>query len=237
MSGLSLWVVSAVVVFAMHGAGIAALMTWGDTAPAGSPEAAIMLDLSAEAAAPTTEKTDVAPDQILQQQAEKQPEPVEDPVEKEPVPEEPKKVEPPQKAEVELPQPKPVVKKPVQKKVAALNTRPVAADREATHAVSPNPGLMGQKKAEYGTIISAHLNRYKNVPPGLAAPGGTVSLSFTLDRSGRVVSSRISHGSGVSDLDREAMDMLRRAQPFPTPPADLVGAQFPFSVPVRYSVR
>ena len=44
VSGISLWVVSAMVVFAMHGAGIAALMTWGDSAPAGSPDAAIMLD-------------------------------------------------------------------------------------------------------------------------------------------------------------------------------------------------
>jgi protein TonB len=228
------WVISGVVILGVHGGVVAAVANWPQGAPAGSPEAAIMIDLSMESAAPSTEKTDVAVDQLNQQQAEKQPEPQEKPVEKEPEPEL-KKIEQPQKAEIELPQPKPVVK-PVQKKVAALNTRQVAAEKESTHAISPNPGMMGRMKADYGVAVSAHLNHYKNVPRGLGE-GGTVGLSFTLDRQGHVLSSRITHGSGVSDLDREALDMLRRAQPFPPPPADLVGAQFPFSVPVRYSVR
>jgi protein TonB len=195
-----------------------------------------MLDLSAEAAAPSAEKTDVAISEVNQQQAEKEPGPEEKPVEKEPEPEpEPKKVEQPQKAEIELPQPKPVAKPP-RKKMAALNTRQLAADKESTHAISPNPGMMGRMNADYGVAVSAHLNRYKNVPRGLGE-GGTVNLSFTLDRHGHVLSSRITRGSGTSELDREALDMLRRAQPFPTPPADLAGAQFPFTVPVRYSVR
>jgi protein TonB len=234
ISGLSLWVASAVVVFAMHGAGIAVLMTWGDAAPAGSPEAAIMLDMSAETAAPNTEKTDVAVDEVNQQQAEKEPEPEKKPVEKEPEPEQ--KIEPPKQAEVELPPPPKPVVKPQQKKMAALNTRQLSADKEATHAVTQNPGMMGQLKASYGVLISAHLNRYKNVPRGLES-GGVVNLSFTLNRQGQVLSSRISHGSGINELDHEALDMLRRAQPFPPPPADLAGVQFPFTVPVRYSVR
>ena len=231
------WVISGIVILGVHGGVAAAIANWPQPAPAGFPEAAIMLDMSAEPAAPKTEKTDVAPDQVQQQQVEKQPEPVEKPGEKEPEPEvEPKKVDPPQKAEVELPQPKPVVKPP-QKKMAALNTRPIAADKEAARVAMPSPGMLGQLKADYGVAISSHLNRYKNVPPGLQPPGGTVGLSFMLDRHGRVISSRIAHGSGVSELDREAMDMLRRAQPFPPPPADLAGSQFPFSVPVRYTVR
>ena len=229
------WAISGVVVLGVHVGAMAAIANWPKAAAAGSPEAAIMLDLSTDAAAPQTEKTDVAVDQVNQQQAEKEPEPIEKPVEKEPEPE--PKVEPPRQAEVELPPPPKPVVKPVQKKMAAVNTRQVAADREAAQAVSPNPGMMGRMKADYGTLVSAHLQRYKNAPRGMGATGGTVGLAFTLDRSGHVLSSRITHGSGMSELDREALDMLRRAQPFPTPPADLVGSTFPFSVPVRYTVR
>ena len=64
-----------------------------------------------------------------------------------------------------------------------------------------------------------------------------MTLAFTLDRQGRVTSSRVAQGSGLGELDREAADMLRRAQPFPTPPSDLAGSQFPFTVPVRYTVH
>jgi outer membrane biosynthesis protein TonB len=32
--------------------------------------------------------------------------------------------------------------------------------------------------------------------------------------------SRIAHSSGASALDEEALALLRRAQPFPTPPPD-----------------
>jgi periplasmic protein TonB len=182
--------------------------------------------------APSTEKSDVAPDQLLQQQQEKPPELVDKPPE--PVEPEP---QPPQKAEVELPPlPKPIAK-PVQKQMAAVNTRPVAADKVAEHAAAPSPGERGRAKAEWGSLISAHLNRYKNVPAGLRAPGGVVMLAFTLDRQGRVMSSHVAQGSGLGELDREAVDMLRRAQPFPPPPSELTGSQFPFTVPVRYTVR
>lgn len=234
VSGVSLWAVSAIVVFAMHGAGIAALMTWGEGASAGSREAAIILDMSPETAAPNTEKTDVAVDQINQRQAEKEPEPEEKPVEKEPEPEQ--KVEPPKQAEVELPPPPKPVVKPPQKKMAALNTRQLAADKEATHTVTQNPGMMGQLRANYNSMIAAHLQRYKNMPRGMDS-SGVVNLSFTINRQGQVLSSRISRGSGVSELDREALDMLRRAQPFPTPPADIADSQFRFDVPVRYTIR
>jgi protein TonB len=235
--GLALWIASAAIVVAVHaGAGVA-LAYWGKSSPAGSPEVAVMLDLSTEAASPSTEKTDVAPDQILQQQAEKQPEPVEKPVEKEPEPElEPQKAEPPRKAEVELPQPTPVVKPP-KKKMAALNTRPIAAEKEAPTAVAPPPGALGRARADWNSMIVAHLNRYKNAPSGLQSPGGVVTVDFAIDRSGKLLSSRVAHGSGMSELDREAMEMLRRAQPFPPPPPELAGVRFPFNVPVRYTVR
>ena len=234
------WAVSGVLVLSVHGGAALALTAWSQTPSAGAPESAILLDLAPESAAPTTEKSDVAPDQTVQQQAEKEPEPVEKPVEKEPEPEPPKPIDPPQKAEVALPPPpKPEKKKTVEKKVASVTTRPVAADKLAAHATTMSPGAFGAAKAEYGSLIVAHLNRNKNYPSGARSrrEEGTVMLSFTLDRNGRLLSGRVAKGSGFAELDQEALDMLRRAQPFPTPPADLTSATFPFSAPMRYYLR
>jgi protein TonB len=235
--GIALWAMSVVIVLAAHGGGVAVLMNWPSPAPAGVPEAIAMLDLSSLAASPSTEKSVVAPDVVDQELSEKPPEPEEKPVEKvEPDPE-PKKIEPPQKAEVELPAPlppKPVIK-PEKKKMAAVNTRTVAADRVAPQVTTPSAGANGRAKAEYSQVVAAHLNRYKkNIVAG-GQRSGVVTLTFTLDRNGRILGQHISRGSGLSELDREAEEMVRRAQPFPTPPSELAGSQFPFTVPVRYT--
>ena len=49
-----------------------------------------------------------------------------------------------------------------------------------------------------------------------------VSLAFTIDRKGNVVSSRIEKTSGSTVLDAEALAMVKRAAPLPAPPPDVV---------------
>ena len=58
-----------------------------------------------------------------------------------------------------------------------------------------------------------------------------VTLSFTVDRNGRVLARSIARSSGVAALDEEVLAMVQRAQPLPAfPPAmtqhsvNLVGA-------------
>lgn len=235
------WIVSGAVVLCVHGAIAAAMMTWSDPLAAGGADAVVTLDMSPVAAAPTTEKSDIAPDTKTQQQTEEQPEPEDKPQEKvEETPQPPPPVDPPQKAEVALPPPpKPVEKKKPQQKMAAINTRQLSAERVAPRASSPSPGAGGAARAQYGQLIVAHLNRFKNYPSASRSrhEEGVVMLAFTLDRGGRVVASRIARGSGFGDLDREALDMLRRAQPFPTPPPDLTEQRFSYTAPMRYDLR
>ena len=59
-------------------------------------------------------------------------------------------------------------------------------------------------------------------------------VRFTMDRSGRILSSRVEQGSGRALLDREALAMLQRAQPLPAPPADVVGATLELVTPVEF---
>jgi protein TonB len=52
-----------------------------------------------------------------------------------------------------------------------------------------------------------------------------------------VTSSRILASSGSTALDREALDMIQRAQPFPPPPTALTGSEVGLTVPVRFNMR
>ena len=63
---------------------------------------------------------------------------------------------------------------------------------------------------------------------------GVVILSFVIDRNGAVHDVRIARRSGSLLLDGRSLRLLYEAQPFPLPPAELVGDRFPFVLPLRY---
>jgi protein TonB len=208
------------------------------------------LELAPAAASPTNQQSDSA-----ELQAKPDPDPTPEnqdkPDVKEPDVKEEAAVKPPEpqpappppvetKPEVVLPpEPKQVRKEPPKKKVAALEPRSIAADHIAKTAAAPTMGQLGDIKAAFGRLIVAHLQRHKRYPAAAARQSeeGTVLLGFTLNRQGRVLASHIAKSSGYAELDHEALDMLSRAQPFPAPPADLPGQQFPYTVPMHYTSR
>lgn len=214
-------------------------------------------------ATPGPEQTQTEPAPI-EPEPEKAPETVEDtPPEPQPVVEEtiPDLV-PVQKAEVAVavaqepppveqkPEPKPeIVKKPKpkpEKKKAApkpvqTTSAPTAAPRTAQHVASASMASTGSSSAmpNWKSRLVAHLQSHKRYPSEAQSGGhqGTAYLQFTMDRSGRVLSSRLARSSGYSSLDQETLALARRAQPLPPPPADVPGSTFSFSVPLRYNMR
>ena len=68
---------------------------------------------------------------------------------------------------------------------------------------------------------------------GLAQPA-TTRLSFTVGRDGTVVSRTLAKTSGVAAVDKEALAMLDRAQPFPPMPAGMTEPALSFSLPLRF---
>jgi protein TonB len=87
--------------------------------------------------------------------------------------------------------------------------------------------------------VVALLERNKRYPAAARAHNdrGTAQLAFSLDRQGKVTAARVTKSSGSVALDQEALDLLRRAQPFPPPPAAMPGAQVDLTVPVQFNVR
>jgi protein TonB len=83
------------------------------------------------------------------------------------------------------------------------------------------------------------IERHKGYPAAAQArhETGVVQIAFTIDRQGKVITSRIARSSRSAALDQETIDTLRRAQPFPLPPANMPGDTFEFTVPIRFKVR
>ena len=110
-------------------------------------------------------------------------------------------------------------------------------------AAAPAPGepraTASQTLPSWASKLSISLERNKRYPAGARDRGeqGITQLSFMIDRSGQLVSSRIVRSSGHPALDAEALDLLRRAQPFPSPPAEVPGAHITLSVPIRFQIR
>jgi protein TonB len=148
------------------------------------------------------------------------------------------------------PVPKPVQAappKPVKDAAPAKERRRIDAptkDRAVTQAKASAPSTaangvgIGRSDASsnYPGLVSAHLRRYQQYPSDARSRGdqGTATVSFSLDGGGRVTSSRLARGSGIASIDGEVQAMVRRASPFPAPPA---GAVRSFTVPVNFRLN
>ena len=96
------------------------------------------------------------------------------------------------------------------------------------------PTTAGTTITKWQQSLVAHLARFKSYPHAGAA-AGVVSLTFTIDRKGNLVSSRIEKTSGSDVLDAETLAMVKRATPFTAPPAGVADADLIFVVPIRFT--
>ena len=219
------WVLSAAVVIAMHAALVVRLTTWHERLPGDEGTEAIIVDLAPLMAARTDSRNDLAPGP--EQQQSKAAQEVQQP---EQTPQE--KIQPPPPvpdAEVKLPEELKPAEKPKEEP-----TPPVP---ETTSPPRPTPSAA--QVASWHRRIAQQVERHKGYPASARArhETGTAELAFTLDRNGKVVTSRIVRTSGSAALDQETIDTARRAQPFPPPPPNMPGETFDFTVPIRFNIR
>lgn len=260
------WMMSALIVTALHGLAVVAWNFWPEPqAPAGGALPPIVIEVSLVSANPETTPLDLAPGPVMQQSdsssaasspaasAEQAFAPT----------------LPAAESDVMLPAAQPRVaqseeikkethkseakeaahrkniddrkKKSVDRKPAPKTTAPSRAENRTEHATSRSAGMEAMASAlpSYRQRVAAHLQRYKQYPSELRAAGirGTSRLTFVINRSGHVLSSRLSGSSGHSGLDAETMAMIRRAQPLPPFPPEITVSSMSFTVPVQFSVR
>jgi periplasmic protein TonB len=104
---------------------------------------------------------------------------------------------------------------------------------------APAKGGAPQVPRSWETLVARRINQFKRYPSGAREriETGVVTLSFTVDRDGRVLERKIAHSSGHPDLDNEVLAMIERAQPLPAFPPSMTLKQFSLTVPIRFELR
>jgi TonB family protein len=103
-------------------------------------------------------------------------------------------------------------------------------------APSPSPSA-SSTITKWQQSLVAHLAKLQRYPTQARGVQGVASVAFTIDRQGRVVSSKVVKSSGSAVLDAEALDLIKRAVPFPPPPAEIADSDLSLVVPIRFAAR
>jgi periplasmic protein TonB len=92
---------------------------------------------------------------------------------------------------------------------------------------------------EYGNALGRAIAKQKQYPKIAQMRGwqGDVLLDLKLDGNGKVLSASVTESSGFEALDKQALEMLRKASPFPAPPAALRNRTFNITVPVSFKLE
>jgi periplasmic protein TonB len=240
------WSACAAVVMAAHVLAAFAIMARPDEAELEAGAPVVMIDLAPLAAAPSAPPRDLAAGPLLEAESRERVAEEAQPERQEPEKQQMVQDTPAPDPEVTVAQAQPVPEeKPVEDKAspqpadaAPVPTAPQAALAPAMQAAAPAPGEAVRPTpasvASWQRLLIAQLERHKRYPPQAHGKVGEARLAFSIDRQGRVLSSRIVHSSGSDALDDEALALVKRAQPLPPPPAGLADDQLSFTVPIRY---
>jgi periplasmic protein TonB len=104
------------------------------------------------------------------------------------------------------------------------------AGRAATGAGEAS-GQRARLMAEWGAQIRARIEARTRPPAGAS---GAITLQLALARDGRLLELGVARGSGIAGLDAAVVAAVRSVGRFPAAPEALPGAEFGFSLPLRF---
>ncbi|WIW90226.1 energy transducer TonB (plasmid) [Sphingobium sp. V4] len=118
---------------------------------------------------------------------------------------------------------------------------PIVPETAAPKTLSapPAPQVSNNAPDSWEGRVLAQLNKHRRYPRAAMArrQQGVPYIRFIMDRSGKVLSSRLERSSGFPELDREAVALAKRASPFPAPPGDKGGDTLELVVPVEFFLK
>ena len=91
----------------------------------------------------------------------------------------------------------------------------------------------------YSGQLTREIAKHKQYPKIAQMRGwqGEVQIDLHLDGNGNLLSSKINTSSGYEALDKQALEMIKKASPFPAPPDALRGRSFNILVPVSFRLE
>lgn len=218
------WAISLLVVLGLHVALLCWALFWKVSAePIELPPAAMLVQLE-PLPAPTPPPAPPPP----------QVEPEPDPLPK--LAEAPKPtiaIAPKPKSKPKPPMPKPPEPKPEQKpqeqespkeQIAAPTTPAPPSDAEPAAPQESMASAMTQARETWMSKVSARLAQYKRYPEDARRRNitGSTMMEFTVDAEGKILTHTLVSKSGSASLDRATLEAIRRAQPLPPPPPEIL---------------
>jgi protein TonB len=142
-------------------------------------------------------------------------------------------------APVESPPPQPQV-------IAAAPTKQAEPTFVAPAPVEPPPKSpekpvvdLDADLGNYGGLLAREFAKYKQYPRLAQVRGwqGTVRIKLEIDANGNTISTTVSESSGFDILDKQAIEMAKKASPLPSPPEALRHRPFTVTVPVQFRLE
>jgi protein TonB len=141
-------------------------------------------------------------------------------------------------------------KKPAQAEVAAGALRDsggsdappaaeVASIGTGSGSSSTAPAWAQSARVQYESVLYGWINRHKLYPMLAQRRGleGSAAVRVRIDRDGRVIDRSLDRSTGQPLLDEAALDIVRRASPFPKVPPEYSGSTFEFVAPIEYRLH
>ena len=247
------WFACGAIVLAIHAVIVLAVVFHSDQSDLETGAPVVMMELAPISAAPPALLSDVPPgslqteaeqiEQVKQETPKDQRETVQ-------VPEVPREPDPivtlesgatvlreqtPQSEAQEIPETE--AKEEIHQE-AVIAAAPPSAVGVDVRPASPDSGLVERPTSTqivtWQRLMSMQLERHKRYPSQAYGEQGETMLTFTIDRQGHLLSSRVVRSAGSAALDAASLATLGRAQPFPVPPAGIADDQLTITVPIRY---
>jgi periplasmic protein TonB len=248
-----LWTIAAIAAVSLHVAGAALALTHLHSDDGSDGLGANVASIGVELTSPAAEETELPPgpdsdasmasSALTERKAEVKPTDLPK--------EAPKESDEPDRVVTQNDQEKPTDDEPKTEAVqATASQESVAQDasarqriegaREASAAASPNIGIGKDRHvlaARWERQLSAYFELHKRYPKVDKAKAALVKVSLVLNRLGHVLSVAVAESSGDPHFDEAALEMVRRSDPVPRPPAALTDDTFSYTLPVDFRGR
>jgi periplasmic protein TonB len=119
-------------------------------------------------------------------------------------------------------------------------TPTVDTARESPHSLTPASGTGDNARRERVTWqkeLAVHFDKFKSYSSDRVMQRAEVVVSFTLDRTGHILATRVVRGSGDPSFDTAALAMLQHSDPVPPPPPLVADEGLTFTLPVIFHVK